>query len=158
MPNYVTNVLQAPAHVIQSLAGAANEIDFNTVIPMPPSIYRGPLRGKEAESYGSNNWYRWSIENWGTKWNVAKADVDQGAGTARFKTAWANPMPVYIALSKKFPENTIHVDYADENLGYNTGYFTLLNGAIVTESDFVGGSEEAKEFAKDLLHYTNDDE
>ena len=47
-----------------------NRVDFNKIIPMPDHIYRGNLGTRERELYGKNNWYDWSIENWGTKWNV----------------------------------------------------------------------------------------
>ena len=47
-----------------------DELDFDKIIPMPKDIYRGELGEKEKKKYGKKNWYDWSIDNWGTKWNA----------------------------------------------------------------------------------------
>ncbi len=67
---------------------------------------------------------------WGTKWNAYSQDVDVDAGTAKFDTAWSCPRPVFIALSKLFPEAEIEVQFADEDLGSNCGQFTLKAGEV----------------------------
>ena len=28
------------------------------------------------QEYGHTNWYDWSIDNWGCKWNCSDVDVD----------------------------------------------------------------------------------
>lgn len=73
-------------------------------------------------------------EVWGTKWNACDSTHDADAGTARFDTAWSCPEPVLVALSKKFPDDRIEVQYADEDIGSNCGAFALLNGVKI-ESD-----------------------
>ena len=59
-----------------------------------------------------------------------------------------------IALSKKFPDVLIEVDYADEDLGYNCGSFELKNGEFesVLEDDDMG-YDKAFEFACELWGY-----
>ena len=52
--------------------------------------------------YGYCHWYNWSVENWGTKWNVedevSVIDLDNGNYEIRFDTAWSVP----IGILKKF--------------------------------------------------------
>lgn len=73
-------------------------------------------------------------DSWGTKWNACESKHDIGAGTAKFETAWSCPVPVLLALSKRFPNEQIKVVYADEDIGSNCGTFTFLNGEKI-ESD-----------------------
>jgi hypothetical protein len=70
-------------------------------------------------------------KHWGTKWNAYDQTVDASAGTAEFDTAWSCPEPVFVALSKKFPDDAIEITYADEDIGSNCGTFTLKAGEIV---------------------------
>ena len=78
--------------------------------------------------YGKRDWYDWSIENWGTKWNACATVVDSDA--IEFQTAWSTPIPVFVELSKRLKDITITVDYADEDIGSNCGTLEILNGAV----------------------------
>lgn len=75
MPNYCDNYLTIDGNpdtrkkILELLKTDENCFDFEKVIPMPDYIYRGSVGKKEKENYGENNWYDWSIKNWGTKWN-----------------------------------------------------------------------------------------
>lgn len=71
--------------------------------------------------YGATTWYDWCTENWGTKWNSydnKQIDVD----TIRFSTAWNSPEKVIAQLAKMYPNAEIEHWWADEDMGYNTGY------------------------------------
>jgi len=101
---------------------------------------------KNFLTYGQTSWYGWATENWGTKWNAYgqnKAEDD----TIVFDTAWATPVPVMIALSKKFPKIKLHISYADEDMGYNCGTYVLYKGNVVQNNYPEEGSREALEFA-----------
>jgi len=76
MANYVKNRLTIQGKnaekIMQSLVTVSPEtnkfyFDFNKIVPMPDFIFKGNLGQKEKEEYGKNNWYDWSITNWGTK-------------------------------------------------------------------------------------------
>lgn len=45
MPNYVTNELTAPKHVLDALKSDESELDFNTVVPMPEIMKTDPHTG-----------------------------------------------------------------------------------------------------------------
>lgn len=69
---------------------------------------------------------------WGTKWNACDSSADIEAGTAEFDTAWSCPVPIFEALSRRFPEDVITVTYADEDIGSNCGTFSMRNGAQIS--------------------------
>ena len=95
-------------------------IDFNKVIPEP-------------EYKNNTDWYDWRIQNWGTKWNAYEHVKTGNENKLYFLTAWSAPKEIYEALTKKFPNLTIEVDYADENMGYNCGKMVFENGEMVAE-------------------------
>lgn len=113
-----------------------NPFDFEMIIPMPDHIYRGNLGKAEEEKYGEANcWYRWSINNWGTKWNSYSHEKINDT-TIAFQTAWSFPDPVMLKLSKMFPKNKFFVRYADEDMGSNCGSIIFKNGVLFDENYF----------------------
>ena len=79
-----------------------NDFDFNNIVPMPKNIFRGLLGREEEEKYGKNNWYHWSIDNWGTKWNAVDTTVEENGSTLsyNFMTAWDCPREIVDALMR----------------------------------------------------------
>lgn len=71
-------------------------------------------------------------EVWGTKWNACDGFINANK-EAEFDTAWTTPEPLMIKLSEKFPEDRIEVHYADEDIGYNCGYYVLQNGEVIVD-------------------------
>lgn len=163
MPNYVTNIISmdgSKEDIVKCCEfvcgidedGHENNFDFEKIIPMPPNIYRGNLSSEDEEKYGKENcWYHWSIKNWGTKWNACDADND-GDGYIIFLTAWSAPIPIFKALSKKFPKITFNIRYADEDFGSNCGEITAKNGKLsVYNPD--DQTQEAFDLAAEILGY-----
>ena len=73
--------------------------DFNKILPMPEESddfkKDGSLNSEDMDK--GNNWYAWSIQNWGTKWNAVDGhlDVDNGERLEySFRTAWDAPRGV----------------------------------------------------------------
>ena len=62
--------------------------------------------------------------------------IGENDALIEFDTAWSAPIPVYDAIMKKFPGIQMHVDYADEDIGYNCG--SWINGELIVPSDPVG--------------------
>lgn len=125
--------------------------DFNEVIPMPKELESTsklyPINDKKKsnkeliEKYGADNWYDWSVQNWGTKWNTDNCKKT-GVNSVEFNTAWDTPEPVMRELSKKY-HTRVEVYYADEDLGNNCGHYVYDDGDIV--EDEVGDYELACE-------------
>lgn len=73
---------------------------------------------------GYFTWYRWCIDNWGTKWNAFESKIIDSKNNVVdiiFYTAWAGVPELISILADKFPHLYFEYDYADEDLGYNTG-------------------------------------
>lgn len=108
MPNYCENCLSIEGNtvtvnsVLNFVKSMENDFDFERIIPMPNYISQVPVDTKEREMYEKNNWYDWSIKNWGTKWNSIDPEVD--GDDIRFYTAWSPCEPVIAALAKRFPD------------------------------------------------------
>ena len=119
MPNYCNNSLSIYAsrntlNKIRSfIQSDDNKFDFDKIIPMPDYIYRGNLGSEEQKIYGKNNWYDWSYENWGTKWNSLDVECDEFEDSLEysFYTAWCSCEPVIKALAAMYPDARIDYSY-----------------------------------------------
>lgn len=161
MPNHIKNVVsfenvpkeraQEVLQAIQDDDFGPGSIDFNKIIPMPDYIYRGNLGMEERQKYGANNWYDWSISNWGTKWNAYEPELYTDGDTITFYTAWSAPHPVLAELSRQFPEVLVYHRWCDEDIGNNVGEREYLNGEIIYENIPPAYSKEAYEMAASIM-------
>ena len=161
MPNHVMNMLTFSGDAkrisemkekIKNDEYGLGTIDFEKIIPMPDSIYRGDLGKAEMEKYGKNNWYDWRVGHWGTKWPAYGFDetVDYSQNnTIEFQTAWAAPHPVIEQLAKMYPDITITHKWADEDLGMNCGEYEYADGERIREY-YPEVSKERLDFALDM--------
>lgn len=97
------------------------------------------------KKFGHQDWYSWSIANWGTKWNAY--DISELDNGFQFDTAWSHPAPVIEKLVEFFPEITFKVAFADEDTGYNVGKYTVKGDEVIEEDFPEGGSKEAYKMA-----------
>ena len=138
MPNHIINVITAPKHVIDALINDEGQVDFSRTIPEPENLERG---GCDMRAVGGIHldtrevcWYEWNTRNWGTKWNAYSTDRISDT-EVKFETAWSHPEKIIEALTEKFPTETIEVKYADEDLGYNFGHYTVNGPSILEEHE-----------------------
>ena len=99
---------------------------------MPDHIFTGDLGQVEREKYGKNNWYDWSSENWGTKWNSYSYHKEQ-EGMFSFETAWNHPAVIMEKLSEKYPDEVFTIVYANEDTGYDCGVYVMKDGDRIKE-------------------------
>lgn len=69
---------------------------------------------------GAASWYEWNQEHWGTKWNAyeyAERSREPGKFVFEFQTAWSIPKPVFLALSKQYPQLRFEGTTIDEGGG-----------------------------------------
>jgi len=124
-----------------------DEFSFNGTLPMPKEfkgIHKGsytdengvshhrwrevdgkriPVSDKEMkqlnEKYGHNDWYNWSIANWGTKWDASGSyighnDIDYFAVT--FDTAWGPPIEWIDNIMQDFPDLCFELEYDEPGM------------------------------------------
>lgn len=90
---------------------------------------------RNKRKHGHYHSMEFARSDWGTKWNAYGQTTESHSDTTvEFETAWAHPLPVITALSKRFPAEKIVVKYADEDTGSNCGRYTMQNGEF-TEQD-----------------------
>ena len=168
MPNHIYNVVTFDCpheriseilHAVEMEGGGLGSIDFEKLIPMPEDVYRGPLGQKEMELYpGDKNWYDWSIDNWGTKWNAYGYDyLPHKEDAIVFNTAWSAVPQIIAKLSEASPEVTMDYCWADEDFGSNTGRLQFKNGEVIEGYIPEDQSPEAYEFAAAVQDSTLED-
>jgi Ferredoxin-like domain in Api92-like protein len=83
----------------------------------PQAKATGKAYADNLTLYGAKNWYDWSIGNWGTKWDACSATlthVESGHASYSFETAWSPAMPVFLAMSERFPDLKICATFDEE--------------------------------------------
>jgi len=107
---------------------------------MPDDIFRGNLSMEDRDRTKGRNWYDWSVQNWGTKWDAYSVEVemDDGLLTLRFQTAWSQPGPWIKAFIKSLPEGVeVHHLYCCEGGPEFSGEVQYGdNGDIVSSSRY----------------------
>ena len=67
-----------------------------------------PEEEAELKALSHRDWYSWSVENWGTKWNACRAEIDDnseyGCVEITFDTAWSAPVPVLRKMVEMYPK------------------------------------------------------
>lgn len=131
MPNHVTNRIEFYGEqcniskILELIKGEEECIDFNKIFPMPSFIYRGNLGPEERKQHGNNNWYDWSVFNWGTKWNAYHSYYYESDNALEFDTAWSCPIGVLDKLAELCYQHGVWFTgkWADEDTGFNVGVF-----------------------------------
>ena len=119
MPNWIRNKLfihgnsEEVKKCTLDISTESEHISFEKILPRPKDI--------------GDDWYDWSVENWGTKWDVSETFEDE-LGFICFDTAWSTPVEILKVLSERYPDLIFEVQYADENLGDNCGIYSIKNG------------------------------
>ena len=120
MPNWTYNNVQFIGktednvkQLKELLKSDDNDFDFNNIIPMPNELSdtvsgsenaKPDWQKKQSEKlkakYGADNWYDWSNNNWGTKWNACNTEVELNENVLNytFETAWDAPREIVRAL------------------------------------------------------------
>ena len=75
---------------------------------------------KLIKKYGTNNWWDWKIQNWGTKWDVnAKLEKNtKNELVYSFDSAWSPPTDALEKIAQLYPELYFKMDYEEEGMGF----------------------------------------
>lgn len=184
MPNWCSNTLvvrgsKEELDRMYNKVMVKGEFDFNAIIPMPehqpdpkkPNAFfaDGNLGQEERKKFGSNNWYDWSNDNWGTKWNASdsygtRPYAEGKPAEISFNTAWS-PVPDLIdTLSTQFPTLTFEYSYSEEGMMFAAN-LTIKNGEWLQEDylddddmmiqRYLDDPEEALEYPSDFAGYAD---
>ena len=105
-------VIQTEEGLLQFMLPMPKELD-NTTSPFPKDSTpeEKAQRIKNLDKYGSDNWYDWRNENWGTKWDVNEyygfdrqyINDDESQISVGFSSAWGPPLQAFQEFIDKHP-------------------------------------------------------
>ena len=81
------------------------------------------------DAFGAINWYDWSVNNWGVKWNACETQIIKESDSTLelwFQTPWSAPEPVYDVLFEKYPNLSFIIECEFE--GDDNGIRYISNG------------------------------
>jgi hypothetical protein len=140
-----------------------NPTDIDKLMGITHSITQ-KIADSYIKKYGACDWYAWSCEHWGTKWNAYEQSkgemIPTNSGivkiTLEFQTAWSPPYPVIVELAKRYPNIRMELKWADEDWGSNVGKCDFASGVCTDEYMPAAGSKEAYELCFELIEGSRD--
>lgn len=184
MPNHITNIVYARPEILKQLITEGRfdfekVIPLPDGLYDPDMIaFRDEEEAKRLRMFSSNTEVHYPTEEcrlmvesyrktghlhsmdfarnvWGTKWGSYDNNVERlEEGVVSFDTAWSTPDGIWERLAKKFPDEVITVEYADEDIGYNCGTLTLHKGEITKT---VPDKQDADLFAVRVKGWSEDE-
>lgn len=86
---------------------------------------------KCLQKYGTDNWYDWRIEHWGTKWDAYDCQGNPNEGILVFSTAWNPPDEIVKAICEKYPDSDLDWFYEEEGMQFAGHYYSGKNGEVI---------------------------
>jgi hypothetical protein len=135
----------------------AEENVFSKVIPQPETFSEEDLADLSRSSpfpsphiTAENAWWWWRNKNWGIKWDVEEADIDErGDETViTFATPWSLPTAGLQKLSALCPDLHFALICCEPGWHY-AAETTFLAGEVVSDNYYQGG-EEYRRIAAEL--------
>lgn len=99
----------------------------------PVKTAKADARAWAKDPQLSDAWYPWSIANWGTKWNAYDTDI-HAEDCLTFTTAWSPPEEAILALSKKYPDTEITLEFSEPGYDF-AGTYVYLGGELISKED-----------------------
>jgi hypothetical protein len=162
MPNWCSNSITITSNKdnIDKFEAFLNEKNgkewFDFFLPCPEELRNvdSPNETKNTdallEKYGHVDWYSWSVENWGTKWNCDSQDWNRDGDSISFwfDSAWAPPTNLY---EKIFGEGyEVEAYYLEEGMQF-VGKFSDGSDEYYEYSD----SESLNDIPEDIVDNWN---
>lgn len=106
------------------------------ILPCPEELLKvtSPVRAENGENeeqfrervkrckelYGAEDWYRWQVDKWGTKWDVNATIHSQTKYRIvyQYDTAWSPNIMFFYNICEKYPLLTFDVKYREEGMGF----------------------------------------
>lgn len=155
MPNWTSNTLRMNGiGRKRELYDEEGYFDFNKIIPEPKTaeeciekygeeyIDKGNSHLEHTEENKWFDWYKWRCSYWGTKWNACYTHITTNDEVS-FDTAWCEPVKVFEALSKRYPEEKLEVEAFYE--GGIKVHRVYKNGELIEYSEHETEWEEEEE-------------
>ena len=139
MPNWCNNSITVKGDV-ESINKFEKFLDekngkewFDFILPCPEELknteasFHKPSNEELVKKYGHSDWYSWSLEKWGCKWNCDAQDWERDDDTITFwfDSPWGPPITLY----EEMEEQGFNVEayYHEEGMAF-VGKFTTEYG------------------------------
>jgi hypothetical protein len=123
-------------------------LDF--FLELKPDIYEyGRYLHELDEIYGYHDWYGWSCDHWGVKYNAR--DARRSGNIIVFETAERGVPRLMLMVSEKFPEVTMDYEFADEYFGYHVARYTFIAGIVMAGYEPEDNTIESRQLARSIL-------
>lgn len=121
----------SPLRILDDLPEAQRKTEELAETEIPDAVML-TLKGYDLTRDGYNQGgYDWCIQNWGTKGNLYRVELEEELRllTYQFQTAWSPPSPVICKMGEMFPELLFELEYKDESMGFQ-GQLEIRNGEV----------------------------
>lgn len=95
----------------------SSEKEYDTLEYYQYLVSQVNLHRYNLAHFGQRNWYDWSLENWGVKWNAYYTEIehdDDGGMVFNFCSPWGWPQSVYEKMVKMFPDLLFEIEVVGE--------------------------------------------
>jgi len=171
MPNWCSNTLVLrhadPAMITRAMKAFVEGKFLNEFVPIPESLHivsgrcgaddnpeqiaLEAAQKSNIEQYGYKDWYDFSVNEWGTKWDVGDSDgineVTENSLTVYFDSAWAPPLAAYEKMAALGFE--IEAMYDESGMGF-CGCWTNAGGDDYYEYSSLSSETIEQELPKEL--------
>jgi len=113
------------------------------IFPVPAEYmqeYKSEERKKREKElkkkYGHKDWYDWNVANWGTKWNVSDAEIDEDENSVSYgyNTAWSPNCAFFKNICKQYPLLDFTLEYEEEGVGFE-GTLEIVAGKVIKDEE-----------------------
>lgn len=141
MPNWCENTLNISGNekdikkFMEQAKDEDTDLSLNKFVPMPEELESVVSPCKEdpdrMAKYGYNDWYDWSIGEWGTKWDVEAELIygDEGYLHYTFDSPWSPPIKWLKKVSAMYPDLNFSLKYDEPGMGF-MGIAKARNGEV----------------------------
>lgn len=175
MPNHCFNVLtvRGPEYDIdvfqRSVVSNDTLLDFEYFIAMPEELRHTVAPNDQIDAleqqflidlHGAIDWYDWSIENWGTKWNAYRIKVTRKSPSElqyTFNTANNSiNRNLLAAIISKHPNLEFELRYIGEVMEI-FGHYWAKNPNIIRYNPYIT-EETVKKYSNVIVENTNNED
>ncbi len=153
MPNWCMNqaTISGPKPVIDEIKAVLADPEqglLNWMVPIPEDQ--------------RENWYDWSVSNWGTKWDVTETfvsdDTEEDAVTFSFDSAWGPPIEAFYNWAASDGRVTYRLTYCEPGMAF-VGWHSY-DGEYTDEEHVECSQDEDRywELAEDEFGWERDEE
>jgi hypothetical protein len=149
MPNHITNILEITGNSsdikkMKSLVNSTSQrFSIESFFPINNIANRKVYWTTRMDVYEVREWEDIRLTG----------DVPNNTLLTKisFLSAWSTPLGAIHKLSKLFPTLFFECKYADEDMGYNCGGYSLFNGQVLDTTIFNTFSKDSLEFAESVI-------